>query len=361
MLLKNSMKFVLPLIGFVCASCLVLGCGDESSSTGPAPVALSSSSAMLNPASSSLVGTPIENVNSSSSVTSNLSSMDTPLSSDGALVVSSSTVPVYPPVNKVVNLGITPDVDGFYDIGDVYKAVPATSKLVFVLRHAEREKSTKQESKLTETGVMQAQSVGAKLAGGDESFYYSSTDFIRTRETCNNIAIGRGETSYETVTWDGINGDYFLKVPSDTFDLWADRAGKDSWSVISMWAYNVQDVPAKVAAVIPVAFYDLMSRGDQFVHEVVLANLPNWKRVSILATHDVLVAPLIIYASDRAVNFRFYDYSIGRWANYLSGVAVIVDENNSPSILPVRGIDLGYLLSPRKQKELDSLAAMAAQ
>ena len=62
-----------------------------------------------------------------------------------------------------------------------------------------------------------AQTLGTKLAS-EEAFYYSSTDFLRTRETCKNIAIGRGEGEVEVVTWDGIDGGYFLTVPSDTLE-----------------------------------------------------------------------------------------------------------------------------------------------
>ena len=107
---------------------------------------------------------------------------------------------------------------------------------------------------------------------------------------------------------------------------------------------------------IPEYLYELMPRGDQFVNEVILANLPNWKRVNVLISHDLLIEPLVAYASNRTVDLKFYES--GKWANYLSGMAVVVDEANLVTLLPVRGIELGYMYTEKHQATLDSLAAL---
>lgn len=320
-----------------------VGCGDDSSSVAPAPVSAASSSS----GTSSPVVDPV--LTSSDGSAPVLQS-----SSDAAAAIDPNAANYW---SNPITLAVVPDSNGFYDVGDVYKAVPATSKLVFVLRHAEREKSEGQESLLTEKGVQQALSVGAKLAGGDDAFYYSSTDFIRTRETCNNIAKGRGETAYETVTWDGIDGGYFLKVPSDTMSNYARNRGS-SWKMISQWAYNDPNVSAAFAQKIPEYFYDLMPRGDQFISEVILANMAGWKRVSVLVTHDILIAPLIIYATNRTIDLKFFES--GKWSNYLAGIAVVVDEANTVTLLPVRGVERGYMYTEQRQAKLDSLAALEA-
>ena len=237
------------------------------------------------------------------------------------------------------NLTIAPDSNGFYDIGDIYNAVPAESKLVFILRHAERESGLGQESPLTEVGVQQGIDAGKKLVGGDESFYYASTDFVRTRETAQNIAKGRGETA-EVVTWDAINGGYFLTVPTDTMDaLMKSRGG--SLKYISQWAYGVPFSNNYVAEHAVGYFYDLYERGDQFINEVILANMDNWKRVSVLISHDVLMEPLAVYASDRTIDLKTYESQ--RWINYVAGIAVVVDQAGLVTVLPARGTDVGFL------------------
>ncbi len=183
-----------------------------------------------------------------------------------------------------------------------------------------------------------AQTLGTKLVG-DESFYYASTDFVRTRETCSNIAIGRGEADAKVVTWDAINGGYFLTVPSDTLDALVSKVGGNP-KYIAQYAYGAPF--SNFADVLPSYFYDLFERGNQFVSEVVVANMSNWNRVSVLVTHDMLIEPLIAFVSNRTIDLRVYEGNF-RWVNYLSGVAVIVDEANKVTVLPVRGDEVGWM------------------
>ena len=78
------------------------------------------------------------------------------------------------------------------------------------------------------------------------------------------------------------------------------------------------------------------------MNEVVLANMGSWKRVSFLATHDVLIEPLVVYASNRQVDVNF---SVsGRWVNYMTGIAVIVNPANEYILLPVRSYDVGWMV-----------------
>ena len=231
-------------------------------------------------------------------------------------------------------------------MGDVYKAVPKTSKIAFVIRHSKRQKNNLgTESTLTPIGITMAKTLGEKLVG-DESFYYASTNFLRTRATCENIAAGRGETA-EVVTWNDINGSYFLTVPSDTLDaLVSNKGGNPKY--IAQYSYGAPYSYANtVGVVISTYFYDLYERGNQFVNEVIVANMPSWKRVSILVSHDMLVEPLVAFVSNRTINLKVYE-SPFRWVNYLSGIAVIVDETGAVTALPVRGDEVGWMI-PRDE------------
>ena len=330
--------------------CILSACSDSDTNSFPAaPVAESSSSISQLP-----VSNPENPTSSSDIVVSSSSSVlpDVPPvpESSSAAVVPASSAEVAPGTFTFVNtpgtLALTPDADGFYDMGDVYKAVPTTSKIAFVIRHSKREKNNLgTESSLTPIGIQMARTLGTKLAS-DESFYYSSTNFLRTRATCEYIAAGRGETTApEVVTWDGINGSYFLTVPSDTLDALVSKRGGNP-KYIAMYAYGVDYAsyaPSAVASVIPAYFYDLFERGNQFLSEVIVANMPTWKRVSILVSHDMLVEPLIAFVSNRTINLRVYETPF-RWVNYLSGIAVIVDEAGAVTALPVRGDEVGWMI-----------------
>ena len=350
--MKNlSAKYIMGAL-FV-GLCTFAGCGDDSSSAVPvAPQtgAVSSSSVQQNqpvdnPLSSSV---SVPSATSSAAVPASSATVpgpDTPASSSATVPASSA---VTPPVNNGTftfattpgSLALAPDADGFYDIGDVYKAVPKTSKIAFVIRHSKREKNNLgTESSLTPIGIQMAQTLGAKLVS-DESFYYASTNFLRTRATCENIAAGRGETA-EVVTWDGINGSYFLTVPSDTLDAYVSKRGGNP-KFIAMYAYGA-DYPAALAPTLSTYFYDFFPRGNQFLSEVIVANMPNWKRVSFLASHDMLVEPLVAFVSNRTINLKVYETPY-RWVNYLSGIAVIVDEAGAVTALPVRGDEVGWMI-----------------
>lgn len=140
---------------------------------------------------------------------------------------------------------------------------------------------------------------------------------------------------------DIIYGSYFLTVPSDTLDALVSKRG-GSFRYVSQWAYD-QPFTNNYAIQHGVAtyFYDLFERGDQFINEVVLANLPSWKRVNVLITHDLLTEPLAVYASNRTVDLKTYESF--RWINYVAGIAVVVDASGLVTVLPAKGVDLGFL------------------
>lgn len=358
----NMKKFMaqhaFPMICAAFITVVIAGCSDDSSSSTPAapenqaPV----SSAVDNPltpesSASSLSEECIANpalpqcqsqdsgdaFPGSSATDPNLP--DPVIPTDSPVVVDPTGVIINRDVATAIP-GLLPDTAGFYDIGDIYNAVPSESKIVFVLRHAERESGLGQESPLTEVGVQQAIDAGKKLAGGDASFYYASTDFVRTQTTAQKMAEGRGETA-EVVTWNGIDGGYFLTVPSDTLDALVSTRG-GSMRYVSQWAYGEPFTNNYVIEHgIATYFYDLFERGDQFINEVIVANLPSWKRVNVLISHDLLVDPLAVYASNRTVDLKSYETF--HWINYLAGIAVVVDANGLVTVMPARGTDSGAL------------------
>jgi len=334
--------------------CMFAGCGDDSSSIPVAPNAGAASSSSVDQSQ----GQPGDTQSSSSenisapASSSSVVNPGVPASSSDAIVQSSSsagTALVNGPFTFATTpgaLALTPDEDGFYDMGDVYKAVPKTSKIAFVIRHSKREKNNLgTESSLTPIGIKMAKTLGEKLVS-EESFYYASTNFLRTRATCENIAAGRGETA-EVVTWDAINGSYFLTVPSDSLDaLVSSKGGNPKY--IAQYSYGAPySYASTVGVVVATYFYDLFERGNQFVNEVIVANMPSWKRVSVLVSHDMLVEPLIAFVSNRTINLKVYENPF-RWVNYLSGIAVIVDEAGAVTALPVRGDEVGWMV-PRDE------------
>ncbi|MBR2470290.1 MAG: histidine phosphatase family protein [Fibrobacter sp.] len=308
---KNTIKF----LSAACIAVFLISataCGDDSSSGSPADP-------------------NTEQTSGSSSGTESGDGAGTEQSSTSEALISAT-------ITTERSLPVVADSNGFFDVADIYKAAPSSYKIAFVLRHAERESGLGQESPLTEVGVQQAIDLGKKLAGGDESFYYASTDFIRTRETCNNIAKGRGETGSVTETQaDLLNGSYFLTVSSDSLDAFALKKG-GGWKIISAYAYG-EDYYAEQMKPL---FYDFFERGNQFIMENIVANMNQWKRVSVLVTHDILIEPLVVYASNRTVDVNYYKSR--RWVNYMTGIAVVLNGNSQVELYPVRGTEIGFMM-----------------
>jgi len=226
------------------------------------------------------------------------------------------------------------DGDGFATVADVYRSLAPNEKAVFIIRHSEREDAVTIETELTANGVKMAQDLGATLKS-DEEFTYVTSGFVRTNETANQISKGRGEASPpKLVTNYDITGNWFLKTSADSLALYAEKLGMQGKSIelMSHWAYGEP---------YPDALHELDPKAEEFMTSVILKNLPRWKRVTIMVSHDIMVMPLAVYGSDRKVALKYHeDY---HWINYLAGLAIIIDEENKLRYFPIKGAESGII------------------
>lgn len=226
------------------------------------------------------------------------------------------------------------DKDGFATVADVYRSLAPSEKAVFIIRHSEREDAVAIETELTANGVKMAQDLGATLVS-DEDFTYITSGFVRTNETANNISKGRGEASTpKLITNYDITGNWFLKISADSLAQYAEKIGMKGSSVelMARWAYGEP---------YPDALYELEPRAQEFMEKVILKNLPKWKRVSIMVSHDIFVMPLAVFGSGGKVALKYHeDY---HWINYIAGLAVIIDGENNLRYIPVKGADSGVI------------------
>lgn len=243
---------------------------------------------------------------------------------------SSSTISIS---SQASNTQVSLDENGFATVADVYKSLAPSEKAVFVIRHSERENSVTIETELTANGIKMAEDLGASLKS-EEDFTYITSGFVRTNETANHIAAGRGTPSPKLITNYDITGNWFLKISADELATYADNLGMKGSSVelMSHWAYG---------EAYPDALYELEPRAKEFMETVILKNLPKWNRISIMVSHDIFVMPLAVYGSQKKVALKYYeDY---HWINYIAGLAIIVNENNELRFVPVKGTDSGVV------------------
>ncbi len=319
MKLKNLLVLAVPAFFWA-------ACSSDSESTPaqpPVPTEISSASTVdpSVPAEPSDPANPaIPGIESSASVDG------VPLSSDAGSDPVDPAVPFVP--EELVY-----DSIGFADIANAFHTVAPDEKVVFVLRHAERESGVGRETPLTENGILQAQSVGQKLISADE-FVYAHTAYVRTKETACNIALGRGQVqvcddSFVSDTISELTGGWFIK-DEDLRDSYVSSTGKDTNTsvIVSLWAYDGQFADA---------FYDLEERSLEVINTYLIKDYAEMPKAKVVISHDEFVVPLIAWATNKTASIR---YKWGRWwVNYLTGLAIIVNSKNEVRYIGIKGLE----------------------
>lgn len=313
MKLKNLLVLAVPAFFWA-------ACSSDSESTParpPVPTEISSAST-VDPSDSANPAIP--GIESSASVDG------VPLSSDAG------SDPV-DPAGPFVPEELVYDSIGFADIANAFHTVAPDEKVVFVLRHAERESGVGRETPLTENGILQAQSVGQKLISADE-FVYAHTAYVRTKETACNIALGRGQVqvcddSFVSDTISELTGGWFIK-DEDLRDSYVSSTGKDTNTsvIVSLWAYDGQFADA---------FYDLEERSLEVINTYLIKDYAEMPKAKVVISHDEFVVPLIAWATNKTASIR---YKRGRWwVNYLTGLAIIVNSKNEVRYIGIKGLE----------------------
>lgn len=313
MKLKNLLVLAVPAFFWA-------ACSSDSESTPaqpPVPTEISSAST-VDPSDSANPAIP--GIESSASVDG------VPLSSDAG------SDPV-DPAGPFVPEELVYDSIGFADIANAFHTVAPDEKVVFVLRHAERESGVGRETPLTENGILQAQSVGQKLVSADE-FVYAHTAYVRTKETACNIALGRGQVqvcddSFVSDTISELTGGWFIK-DEDLRDSYVSSTGKDTNTsvIVSLWAYDGQFADA---------FYDLEERSREVINTYLIKDYAEMPKAKVVISHDEFIVPLIAWATNKTASIR---YKRGRWwVNYLTGLAIIVNSKNEVRYIGIKGLE----------------------
>lgn len=242
--------------------------------------------------------------------------------------------------------------DKFHQITDVINCVLPNEKVAYVIRHAERNKSsTGTEGRLNSNGRKQSLEFGKKLSQMKD-IYFMHTKVYRTMETVLKITEGKGQSFSETdipfkqtIAEDheqsaDILDSYFIKDENKFNDCKGQHSW--SWSAYSYFAYE-----EKVSRECLQGFYDV----DDRIDELIKNNFSYGKMhdITMAISHDQFLVPFIISVSNRKnIDLRFhnheneesrYDY----WINYLTGVAIIINEKDERVIIPVTAMEDPYL------------------
>ncbi|MBO7412427.1 MAG: histidine phosphatase family protein [Fibrobacter sp.] len=224
-------------------------------------------------------------------------------------------------------------VTDFTPFEDVVAGLAEGEKVVLMVRHAERGSDYSRTGPLTENGKLQSQELGAKMIGSP-AIYYAGSQFIRTHQTCNNIAKGHGDADTLADTLSVLNDNWFVKNQSAYISAsW--QVGGDAFNLLSKWAYEGGYTNA---------FYDLAERSSELIEEHLIPALEkSGKSIGVFVSHDVMLLPLIAYVSDGNIDLKYYVSSENRWVNYLAGFAVVIKPDGTKVFYAVKGLESGTM------------------
>ena len=221
----------------------------------------------------------------------------------------------------------------FQDLPSVYKSLDPTDRVAFVIRHAQREKSTGVESQLTEKGIEQSKTLGTYLVS-EENFSYGSTGFVRTRATAQYISEGRGQEFPEPIVLPELVASTYV-ASSEKFEELKSAAGYDDEAFMySQWAFDGDFTEA---------FNDFEKTGVQIITQAILPRMSTENRVNIFISHDMFIGPLIAFCTNKEMKIlrKHAKQTEGctncTWISYLQGIAIVVKADGTRKYIPVSG------------------------
>lgn len=251
--------------------------------------------------------------------------------------------------------------DTWNDIGDVYKNIQCNEKVIFIVRHAERDAQTSKESPLTIDGVEAAIAAGQKLAGPGE-FKFVNSGFLRTFQTVYYMAIGRGQYQAPAGFADSLAAftvvtdleDGFVvptDFPTDTItqitDGWflKDKELRETYKVRDS-INNVNEMYSKwiYEGMYEDVYYNLEERCTEVINNYLVKDYSVMPKYTLMGSHDQFLMPLTSWATNKAINLIFRDYELKewRWVGFLSGLAIIINDKNEIRYAPIKGMEQGY-------------------
>ena len=240
------------------------------------------------------------------------------------------------PCEGIIPQPIAFPMNEFTDVGEVYQNIQCNEKVVFLVRHGEREAGIGSESPLTEDGAIEAQEMGAKLVGPTE-FKFIHSGFVRTYQTALNIAIGRGQSqmlpdssvvNFAADTIKQLADGWYMKDKELRDTVMKRDSIKNVNVIYAAWVYDgtYADV-----------FYDLEERSNELLNTYVIKDYAEMPKYTVIASHDQVLMPLTVFATQKQIDLKLHEPTSRKWLSYLAGVAVIINDKNEVRYVPIKG------------------------
>jgi hypothetical protein len=209
------------------------------------------------------------------------------------------------------------DIHDYNLVDEIYHALKANDRVIFVSRHAERWLDYWKYWGLLPSWVKQAKDLWKRLSWwklkDTKNDFYWSTFYKRTVETSFYL-------------WESRWYKKFIEK----------KELKEDWEEFNQVQHPIREV---------YEYYFWEETEHRYEENRVewnkksltmladLCELTEWHDFSWITTHDVFLMPLISWLSEEHIKFRKEE-----WINYLSWVAVIVHENKEYEVYPFRSL-----------------------
>ncbi|WP_295858326.1 hypothetical protein [uncultured Fibrobacter sp.] len=260
------------------------------------------------------------------------------------------------------------NITDFVDIKTVYEGIKADEKVIFLLRHGQRDQNaTSKEDGLSKAGLDSSKAVGAKLMKFDEPMRLGASEFYRAQQTVIGIALGRdsvfakcldsvfavgGDTAIavcrdsaiarsrgqDTLVVDTIpelNDDWYMIDRQLVNQAESDAGG--GWEATSLYTYTgaYSGENARINA-----YYNLEERSAELIELLYNKYKNQSDRFIMLSSHDKLMVPFVAYCSKLRINMNIKNG--GTWINYFAGIAIIWDKSGNRRYVAFKGLKDAY-------------------
>ena len=228
------------------------------------------------------------------------------------------------------------NITDFVDIKKVYEDIKDDERVIFLLRHGQREeKATSKEDGLSQAGLDSSKHVGKKLTKFKEPMRLGASEFYRAQQTVIGIAMGRGQDTTITDTIPELNDDWYMIDRSLVNQAESNAGG--GWEATSLYtytgAYSGEDAEIK-------AYYNLEERSAELIELLYDKYKNEPDRFIMLSSHDKLMVPFVAYCSKLRINMNIKGG--GTWINYFAGIAIIWDKSGNRRYVAFKGLKDAY-------------------
>lgn len=227
-------------------------------------------------------------------------------------------------LNSSVYQGPAHDAVGYFvRIRDVLSGLRTNEKVVFFIRHSARTDDTSINGELTDKGKSQARELGQGLkAYGD--FAFISSNFKRAAETCRYIAEGKEQGNFSLQQYADLADSWYVRDSDLLAKYKSENNNQGGWPVFSRWAFTSRYSDA---------FKDIDEASQELMDSYLVLDYEDMPKYTIAVSHDQLLVPFVAWATNRLVDLRYYETN--KWLNYMSGVAMVVNETGHVRYIPV--------------------------